>query len=358
MGGAHLALRHGTLAQKREIEDALPRGPGDGPPTSRRPSSLCLRYPRCCVPAGRRSTRSRTRARPATTITVTSRASRVEQQEVDLDGSKFAIANAIRMIATIAMRPAGARSPTGAARAGSLRPRPDPSGLARLEVVAFLVASPPSVTPISVSSHHPAPCDARSVLRAVALAGAALAVGAWSSAGPGRELDLEAFRAGNRDRGPAADRVPSRGDRARLDLGVGGRGRRCWRPRATAGRPPAACSRRRSRGSRAGAEEVFGRPRPYDAEPDGMHLRIGTPNGDLVAEQPPRGPAHVPHRRRDGTSGSGRPRAAALDALAGAIGASRVYVGVHFPSDVVGGVLVGKAVAAVFDGAPSTATRR
>jgi len=47
---------------------------------------------------------------------------------------------------------------------------------------------------------------ARSVLRAVALGVMALAVGAWTSAGPGRRLDLEAFREGNRDRGPAADR--------------------------------------------------------------------------------------------------------------------------------------------------------
>jgi hypothetical protein len=46
----------------------------------------------------------------------------------------------------------------------------------------------------------------RSMLRAVALGGTALAVGAWTSAGPGRRLDLEAFREGNRERGPAADR--------------------------------------------------------------------------------------------------------------------------------------------------------
>src|SRR5262245_65413525 len=44
------------------------------------------------------------------------------------------------------------------------------------------------------------------MLRALAFGGAALAVGALTSAGPGREADLEAFEAGNRDRGPNADR--------------------------------------------------------------------------------------------------------------------------------------------------------
>ena len=48
---------------------------------------------------------------------------------------------------------------------------------------------------------------ARPALRTAALGAAALAVGAWSSAGPGRERDLEAFREGNRDRGPGADRL-------------------------------------------------------------------------------------------------------------------------------------------------------
>jgi len=47
--------------------------------------------------------------------------------------------------------------------------------------------------------------------------------------------------------------------------------------------------------------------------------------------------------------GAGRSARAALDALAATIGISRVYVGVHYPADVVGGVLVGRGVAAAFD---------
>jgi undecaprenyl-diphosphatase len=39
----------------------------------------------------------------------------------------------------------------------------------------------------------------------------------------------------------------------------------------------------------------------------------------------------------------------ALTGLAVTIGASRVYVGVHYPSDVLGGLLLGRAVADSFD---------
>jgi undecaprenyl-diphosphatase len=190
---------------------------------------------------------------------------------------------------------------------------------------------------------------ARPVLRAAALSGAALAVGAWSSAGPGRERDLEAFREGNRDRGPGADRLL----RGATELGS------IWASVGAAAVLAAAGHRRAAaRGLAAasvtwvagqGLKRVFGRPRPYDAGLDEMHLRIERPNGtSWPSSHPAVLLSFLSVASRD--LGAGPVARAALDGLAAAIGMSRVYVGVHFPSDVAGGILLGKAVAAAFDG--------
>jgi undecaprenyl-diphosphatase len=190
---------------------------------------------------------------------------------------------------------------------------------------------------------------ARPVLRAAALCGAALAVGAWSSAGPGRERDLEAFREGNRDRSPGADRLV----RGVTELGS------IWASVGAAAVLAVAGHRRAAtRGLAAasvtwvagqGLKRVFGRPRPYDAGLDEMHLRIERPNG---TSWPSSHPAVLLSflSVASGDLGAGPVARAALDGLAAAIGMSRVYVGVHFPSDVAGGILLGKAVAAAFDG--------
>jgi membrane-associated phospholipid phosphatase len=190
---------------------------------------------------------------------------------------------------------------------------------------------------------------ARPVLRAAALAGAALAVGAWSSAGPGRERDLEAFREGNRDRGPGADRLL----RGATELGS------IWASVGAAAVLGAAGHRRAAvRGLAAasvtwvagqGLKRLFGRPRPYDAGLDEMHLRIERPNGtSWPSSHPAVLLSFLSVVSRD--LGAEPVARAALDGLAAAIGMSRVYVGVHFPSDVAGGILLGKAVAAAFEG--------
>lgn len=190
---------------------------------------------------------------------------------------------------------------------------------------------------------------ARQVLRAAALSGAALVVGAWSSVGPGRERDLEVFREGNRDRGPGADRLL----RGVTELGS------IWASVGAAAVLVAAGHRRAAaRGLAAasltwvagqGLKRVFGRPRPYDAGLEEMHLRIERPNG---TSWPSSHPAVLQSflTTTSKALGAGPVAGAALDGLAAAIGMSRVYVGVHFPSDVAGGILLGKAVAAAFDG--------
>jgi undecaprenyl-diphosphatase len=199
--------------------------------------------------------------------------------------------------------------------------------------------------------------NARTLLRAAGLAGAAIAVGVWTSSGRGREVDEDAFRALNRDRGPAADGVlhgvtelgsiwASAG--AAAVLAVGGRRRAAARGIAAAGLTWLAGQ---------GLKKVFGRPRPYTADPDGVRLMITPPR---ATSWPSSHPAVLLAftSAAAGELGLGRLGRACLDATGLLVGASRSHVGVHYPADVVGGVLVGKAVAAVVaDRRPARSSR-
>ena len=190
--------------------------------------------------------------------------------------------------------------------------------------------------------------SSRRVLRGIGLVGAALAVGTWASSGRGHALDVEAFRALNRRRGPDADAL----FRGITELGS------IWASIGAAA--VLALARRRRAAARGlgaagvawlagqGLKRVFARARPYEADPEGTRLLIGPPR---ASSWPSSHPAVLlafvtVAAREAGVGAIGR---TALGALAGAVGASRTYVGVHYPGDVVGGLLLGRAVATVFE---------
>jgi undecaprenyl-diphosphatase len=191
--------------------------------------------------------------------------------------------------------------------------------------------------------------SARGFLRSTGLLAAAVALGVATSSGRGRELDREAFGELNRDRGHIADAVftgvtelgsiwASTG--AAATLLVAGRRRAAVRGLAAAGLTWLAGQ---------GLKRLFLRPRPYVADPGGPRLLIHPPR---ATSWPSSHPAVLlafttTAGRELGVGTAGR---IALDALGLVVGVSRSYVGVHYPADVVGGVLLGKAVAASLSG--------
>ncbi|HYU93804.1 MAG TPA: phosphatase PAP2 family protein [Actinomycetota bacterium] len=181
-------------------------------------------------------------------------------------------------------------------------------------------------------------------VRVAWLAGAALATGLLASTELGDRVDAGLFRAVNRGRGPGADRF----FRGITELGS------IWASIGAAG-VLAARGRRRAAARGLGAasaawlagqglKRLFDRPRPYVADPDGVRLLA----------QPPRAtswPSSHPAVLLAFVTVAGRDlelslvARTALRGLAAAVGISRTYVGVHYPADVVGGLLLGQAVA-------------
>lgn len=101
-------------------------------------------------------------------------------------------------------------------------------------------------------------------------------------------------------------------------------------------------------------KRAFRRDRPYETG-NPLRLLIGKPRG---ASWPSSHPAvllsfvTVAARNLELPAGQRR----ALTGLAGVVGASRVYLGAHYPSDVVGGLLLGRALADLWSAGVSPRT--
>jgi membrane-associated phospholipid phosphatase len=194
------------------------------------------------------------------------------------------------------------------------------------------------------------PVKARTLLKGAALAGAAAAVGVLSSEPFGRDLDEALFADVNAGHGPAADRffgsVTELGSlyaagAAAAVLFVAGRRSAAIRAAGAAGATWLAGQ---------AIKKVVDRPRPYDADSEGTRRMIARPQG---TSWPSSHPAVLTAFTRVAARelGLGPVPRAALTGLDLAVASSRVYLGVHYPSDVKGGLLLGRAVAAVWPSA-------
>lgn len=178
-----------------------------------------------------------------------------------------------------------------------------------------------------------------------ALAAGACAIGLGAMKGEdGPDVDQELFAVVNRGSGPEADRAfagitelgsfYASGAAAGVLL-VAGRRRAALRALGAAGTTWLALQ---------GLKRVVGRPRPSDADPARTRLLIARPNG---SSWPSSHPAVLTTFTRvvSRELGLGRPTRTVLTGLDLAVGTSRVYLGVHYPSDVASGLLFGRAIA-------------
>jgi membrane-associated phospholipid phosphatase len=96
-----------------------------------------------------------------------------------------------------------------------------------------------------------------------------------------------------------------------------------------------------------GMKKLVDRPRPLDADPDGTRQLIARPNG---MSWPSSHPAVLTTFTRVAARDLelGLASRGALSALDATVATSRVYLGVHYPSDVISGLLIGRAVARVW----------
>ena len=181
-----------------------------------------------------------------------------------------------------------------------------------------------------------------------ALAAGAGAVGLAVLRDPeGRAADAELFAIVNRGHGPAADAAAT----AVTELGSLWAAGAAAAAMAAAGLPRQAARAAAAAGTTwlllQGMKRLTDRPRPSDAAPETTRLMIARP---MATSWPSSHPAVLTTFTRVAARelGLGPGARRALGALDGAVAASRVYVGVHYPGDVTSGLLLGRAVARVW----------
>jgi membrane-associated phospholipid phosphatase len=191
---------------------------------------------------------------------------------------------------------------------------------------------------------------ARTILWGLTLTGGAAFVGrAAIRTAEGPQIDAELFSLVNSGHGPSADRFFGRV----TELGS------LYAAGAAAGALVLTGERRAAIRalSAAGATWLLGqgakklvlRSRPYEADPDGTRRMIPGPAG---TSWPSSHPAVLTTFTRVAAQelGLGIFSHTALSALDASVATSRVYLGVHYPSDVVSGLLMGRAVARLWPG--------